>query len=60
MTNQADILLFVFPVLRKFVRILSLPSADRVVSRYDLKRTRQVTCDSTFRPSSLLPRAFSR
>ena len=58
MRNQAELPLLSFRFTSSYVSFLS-PSADRVVSRYDLKRTRQRTRDTAFRLPSLLPHAFS-
>ena len=58
MRNQAELPLLSFRFTSSYVSFLS-PSADCVVSRYDLKCPRQRTRDSAFRLSSLLPHAFS-
>ena len=58
MRNQAELPLLSFRFTSSYVSFLS-PSADRVVSRYDLKRPRQLTRDTAFRLPSLLPHAFS-
>ena len=58
MRNQAELPLLSFRFMSSYVSFLS-PSADRVVSHYDLKCPRQWTRDSAFRLSGLLPHAFS-